>query len=223
VTGTRKSRQRPDHVRDKLLKRLPPTEGRAAAFDKLHVELAIATEKFEHQGDGGRRGVFEAIDAMFRYFTSRGIPPAALEPLMAISGAIVDAGRGVSSPIFEPVRGPGAPLTPVMELSFQGQLAVIAECCVRHRKAEGYRPYLEPGTILAARIVNKSKLPVTVTATEMREIREKVKQCKNSKSPEKIAYNELLSSRAAQEIPLAYAETLANHDWIIVPGGQLSV
>lgn len=60
MSADRKKRPRPARDREKLLKRLPPDKGRIAAFDKVHAELAIATEKFEHQGDGGRLGVREA-------------------------------------------------------------------------------------------------------------------------------------------------------------------
>jgi hypothetical protein len=224
MSANRKVRPRPNRVRAKLLERLPTTEGRIAAFDKVHTELAIATEIFEYQGDGGRLGVYKAIGAVFAYFTSRGIPPATLEPIMAITAAISDAERGASSPIFQPARKPngGSPPTPAMKLTFQGQLAVVAECCVRHCKAEGLRPYLEPAMIMAAKMVNSSNWPITVTATELRELRERVKQCQNRSSPDRIAYDNLISSSAVDVIPIIYANVLLRHDWVIVPGGENS-
>ena len=220
----RKSRPRPNRVREKLLMRLPTSAARNAAFDKLHTELAIATEKFEYQGDGGRLGVFLAIDAVFGYCTSRGIPPATLEPLMAIAAAIVDAERGTSSSIFEPTRSTtgGSPPTPAMRLVRQGHLAVITECCVRHCKAEGMRPYLEPATIIAANMVNSSKWPFTVTATEMREMRERVRQCRNPKSPDRIAFDSQTSSHTLKSQPLAWAKRLLNHEWVILLSDEVS-
>jgi len=199
--------------------RLPPTGARNAAFDKLHTELAVATEKFEHQGDGGRLGVFQAIAAVFDYCTSRGIPPAALEPLMAITAAIVDVERGTSSPIFEPTRSAtgGSPPTPAMQLARQGHLAVITECCVRHCKADGMRPYLKPATIMAAKMVNTSKWPITVTATEMREVRERVRRCRDPKSPDRIAFDIQTSSDVLKNMPLTWAKRLLNHEWVIMP------
>lgn len=217
---SREKGRQPDHVRVSLLKRLPPTVGRIAAFEKVHRDLAIATEIFEHQGDGGKQGAYRAMGAIFEYFTSLGIPPATLEPVMAITAAMVDAGRGVSSPIFDPTRGPGAPPTSAMQLSLEGQLAVITECCVRHCRAEGMWPYLGPVTSLAAKLVNSSRLQITVTPTEMREIRERVRQCKNPSSPDRIAFDQLTSSSCAQSIPLYYAQVLAGHDWMIVPGNK---
>lgn len=219
MSANRKRRPRPDRVRDKLLLRLPSTERRIAAFDKVHSELAIATEKFEHQGDGGRLGVFLAIDAVFAYFTSRGLPPATLEPLLAVSAAIVDAEKGTGSPIFEPTRKPtgGAPPSPAARLLCEGHLAVIAECCVRHCKAEGMRPYLEPATIMAAQLVNASNWPKTVTAIEMREIRERVRQKRNLNSPDRIAFDHQTSSPVLKAKPLAWARTLLEHEWVIVP------
>lgn len=205
--------------------RLPSTKARNAAFDKLHTELAIATEKFEHQGDGGRLGAYLAIGAVFEYCTSRGIPPAALEPLVAISGALVDAERGTGSPIFEPKRGPkgGKPPSAAMQIEFEGHLAVIAECCVQHCKSQGMRPFIGPATIMAARMVNASSWPVNVTATEMREVRERVRRCRNSQSPDRIAFDTQTSSDVFKAMPLAWAESLLRHEWVIVPRNENSV
>lgn len=219
MSANRKRRPRPDRVREKLLKRLPPDKGRIAAFDKVHAELAIATEKFEHQGDGGRLGVFLAIDAMFNYFTGRGLPPATLEPLVAVSAAIVDAERGTGSLIFKPNRTStgGAPPSPATKVAFEGLLAVIAEGCVRHCKAEGMWPYVEDATIMAARLVNASSWPTTVTATEMREIRERVRQQRNLESPDRVAFDSQTTSPVFKAMPLAWAKLLLDHEWVIVP------
>ena len=214
-----KKRPKPDRVRDKLLMRLPPTESRQAAFNKLHKALGIATEIFEHQGDGGRHGVMLAIDAVFKYCMSRGIPPATLEPLAAVSSAIVDAERGASSSIFEPTRHRkgGTPPANAQQVAFEGHLAVIAECCVRHCKAEGMRPFVEPGTIMAATMVNASKWPVIVSATQMREFRERVSQNTNANSPDRIVFNAQTTSPTFKVRPLDWAKLLLEHEWVIVP------
>ncbi|WP_298018302.1 hypothetical protein [uncultured Parasphingopyxis sp.] len=205
--------------REKLLETIEPTESRIVAFNRLHEGLAVATELFQHHGDSGRTGVYRAMGYVMEYLTSRGIPPATLRPIEAVISAIVDAKRGTSSPIFEPTRvgKAGAPPKPISQLEFEGLVAVVVECCVRHCREEGQRPYVKPGVQLAARLINESDWPVQVTGREMEELRERVRQRKNRRSPDRIALDNMLASHVAQERPLDWARLLLVHQWVNPP------
>jgi len=159
--------------RRELLAREPKTAGRIVAFDELHRQLAVATEVFLNLGDGGREGVYDATNALVAYLTGQGIPYAALEPLIAVQTALVDAGRGAASPIFTPNRKStgGKPPVSDMQRAFEGKKAVIMECCVRHCHKEGLRPYVGPAAKLAAKMINESDWGVKVTLRELVELR----------------------------------------------------
>jgi hypothetical protein len=212
VTGTVRFRPR-----EKLLERQPITEGRIAAFDKVHEKLAVATELYEHFGDGGKSGAYRAVIDVIDYFSSRGIPYSALAPLQAIAQAIVDADQGTSSPIFKPNRrGGGAPPKSAGQLSFEGQLAVVMECCVRHYKSEGKRPFLKPASIMAARLIKKSNWPVSPSAVNLREIRERISR-KERLAPDRVTYEALIGSPLAETAPLDYANALLKNEHVIAP------
>lgn len=199
--------------REGLLRRLDPTAGRLAAFEKVQRELAECTELFENHDDNGRAGVFRAMIAVVEYFTSRGIPNATLAPLSAVASAIADADDGILSPIFTPdMRAPGGKKGQD-RLAFEGLLAVVAECCVLHCKAQGMRPFLKPATELAAKLVNRSPLGIKVTAAEMREIRERI-AADDAASPRRIAFEIQMASPAARKMPWEFARMLVQHDWV---------
>lgn len=212
---TGKIRIRP---RPKLLKRQPARVSRVRALDDLHEKLAIATEFFEHHGDGGRFGTYRAILDILDYFADLGIPNTTLTPLTAVAAAIVDADRGIKSPIFELDRKGrrGAPATPTDRLAFEGILASIMECCVRHCRAEGKRPYVEPASQLAARLIRESSWGVRPTPTQLREIRERVQQNARG-STDRLMFDQLLDSPIAAIIPLEWATSIIGHPLIIVP------
>lgn len=205
--------------RERLLERLPVTASRNTAFDLLHERLAIATEFFQHHGDGGRYGVYRAMADLIEYLTSRGIPHAAIRPIEAVMAAIVDADNGTASPIFEPIRTPkgGTPRKSVMQLEFEGKLAIVIECCVRHCRAEGMRPYVEPASRLAAKLINESTWPIRVTARELVELRERVQQRGKGLSPDRMEVDQSLSSEVARSNPLAWAKILLEHEWVNPP------
>lgn len=210
--------------RQKLLERLSPSVGRSQALRDIHEKLAIATELFDHHGDGGRCGVYRAMLDVVDYFADLGIPRATLKPLSAVAGAIVDADRGTDSAIFRPDRGPrsGKPPASVSQLEFEGHLVTVTECCVRHCKMQRQRPYIAPACTLAAKMVNESIWPVKVTATQMRELRERVQQGART-SPDRILLEHvMLSSEVAKTYPLAWAKLLLEHDWVGPPPSELS-
>ena len=209
--------------RQKLLERLPHSVSRVQALSDIHEKLAIATEFLDHHGDGGRYGVYRAILDVVDYFADLGIPRAALKPLSSVAAAIVDADRGTDSPIFKPVRGPksGKPPARVSQLEFEGHLVTITECCVRHCKMQGQWPFVEPGCILAAKMVNESKWPVHVTKGKLRELRERVQQSART-SPDRIFLEDTMSSEVAMAIPLEWARIILEHDWVGPPPRKLS-
>ena len=80
--------------RDRLLLREPVRNDMIPALNEIHEKLAVATELFEHHGDGGRIGVYRAVIDVVDYFAGQGIPRATLAPLAAVAASIVDADRG---------------------------------------------------------------------------------------------------------------------------------
>lgn len=205
-------------VRPQLLQRVPSTVGRVAALNDIHSKLAGATETYVNHGDGGRTGVYQAIMDVIEYFASQGIPRASLEVLGAVGAAIVDAERGIESPIFKPERGRrgGAPPTPTMHLAFDGHMAAVMECCARHLKAEGHWPYIKPASELAAKLINDSHWGAEVTPTQVREIRERVQQSARG-APERIMFDQIMDSELAKSRPLDWAKILLTHDWVNPP------
>lgn len=201
--------------REKLLERLGPTAGRIAAFDQLHERLAVATELFQHRGDGGRYGVYRSMGYLIDYLTSRGIPHATIRPLEAVMAAILDADNGTPSPIFKPTRASkgGKPPKPVMQLEFEGKLAIVMECCVRHCQGEGKRPYVRPGAQLAAKLINESTWPIQVTARDLEELRERVQQAEKGSS-DRMEVDQSMSSDIARSRPLEWAKLLLSHEWV---------
>ena len=208
------------HVRprSKLLQRLPATTSRVAAFDELHEKLAIATEFFLHNGDGGRYGVFRAMGDLMEYLTTRGIPHASLEPIEAVMAAIRDADNGVASPIFRPRRSKkgGTPGKPIKQLDFEGKLGIVIECCVRHCRSEGERPFIKPAARLAEKLIRESAWPVNVTAKQLIELRERIQQSAKD-SPDRSAVEESLSSQISHSHPLEWAKLLLAHEWVNPP------
>ena len=202
--------------REKLLERLPATESRNAAFDLLHEQLAVATEFFQNYGDGGRYGVYRAMSDLIQYLTSRGIPHAAIRPIEAVIEAIVDADSGTASPIFEPVRTQkgGTPPKSVMQLQFEGTLAVVMECCVLHCKAEGQRPYTKPAAVLAEKMIRQSSWPSSFTARKLEELRERIMQQKDRFSPDRVIFDELMSGEVVRSQPLEYARLLLSNQLV---------
>lgn len=211
------------HPRAKLLDRLPHSVSRVQALSYIRQKLAIATELFDHHGDGGRQGVLKAVLDVIDYFASLGVPQATLKPLSAVAEAIVDADEGNDSAIFKPKRGPmgGKPPARISQLEFEGHLATITECCVRHRKMEGHWPFVEPGCALAAKMVNESKWPIKVTTTKLRELRERVQQSAKT-SPDRIFLEKVTSSNVAMAMPLVWARLILEHDWVGPPPSNLS-
>lgn len=201
--------------RKRLLERLPPTVGRSAAFDDLHQRLAAATELFLHHGDGGRQGVFQAVTSLRDYLTSRGIPHVSIATLEAVAAAIVDADKGRASPIFAPTRSAegGAPPKGSMQHDFESNLVAVMECCVRHFRAGGKRPFIEPAARLAVKLINESSWPVEVTAKQLVELRERAQQAAKD-SPDRYALDEFLSGEPAHASPLEWAKVLLSHEWV---------
>lgn len=199
--------------REGLLRRNPATKSRVAALDDVHRQLAAATVLFEMHGDSGRTGAYRALVDVVNYFAELGVPRASLLPLSAIAAALVDADRGVQSPIFKPdrVKG-GRPPKAVFEDLLDQQLAVVMECCVRHhRDVVRARPFLPPAAREAAKIVNSSPLSCSVTPVQMREIRERVVQLPVGHSG-RLQFDELLDSAVARSAPLEWAKLLVQND-----------
>lgn len=163
-------------------------------------------------------GVYRALAETIEYFSSRGIPQACLKPLEAVMAAIVDADDGVTSPIFEPVRNVtgGRPRKATTQLEFEGQLAIVMECCVRHCRNQRQRPYIKPAAELAAKLINQSNWPITVTASQLTEIRERIQQSSKD-SPDRIQLEVSISSEVAKALPLEWAKILLKHEWVNPP------
>lgn len=198
--------------RDGLVRRLTPTEDSQTALKKVHEQLAAATVLFERHNDSGRVGVFRAITDVIDYFSSQGIPRAALLPLSVVAAALVDAERGTENALFKPSRAGARPLNPVMQSYFEEVLAVVTECCVRHERSKGSCPFVEPGTKLAAKLVNESRHGTKVTHKQLREIRERVSQFRPGSS-QRMQFDTLLDSQVAKDRPLEWAKSLIQHDW----------
>src|SRR5262249_48761858 len=140
-------------------------------------------------------------------------PLGALLPLTTVHAAIVDAARGTANPAFVPARTPkgGSPPKPVQQDDIEQLLAAVAECCVRHVRDTGQRPYLIPATELAAKLVNDSQCGLLVTATQMREYRERIKQLPTG-SLDRGAYDVILQRLALEGTPLELAKRLLADD-----------
>lgn len=208
--------------RRELLAREPKIAGRIAAFDELHEQLAVATEVFLNRGDGGREGVYDATNALLEYLTGQGIPYAALEPLIAVQTALVDADKGAASPIFAPNRKStgGKPPVSDMQRAFEGKMAIVMECCVLHCCAAGVRPYVRPAAQLAAKMINESVWGVRVTARELEELRERIQQA-SAKSMDRAQVDIFFKSGLAKEHPLECAKFLLS-EGLVNPPAKLS-
>lgn len=202
--------------RQKLLERQVATASKARALSEVHQKLAFAKELFDHHGDGGRSGVKQAVLDVVDYFSSLGIPMATLGPLLAVFDAIADADRGIESPIFKPNRKAGRPPTPTPRLEFDAVLIAITECCLMHCQAKGERSYAKSGLLLAVKTINGSGKGVKVTATQLRELREKVQQGPRDGLVRALS-EELLKGEAVRRAPLQVALELAKHDWVSSP------
>jgi hypothetical protein len=200
-------------VREGLLRRVAPTAPSRSALATVHERLALATTRMEEMGDGGRYGVALAMNALLDYFASVGLPYATLAPIEAVMAAIVDARRGIESEIFKRDRSrKGAPPTSARKLTFEGHLAFIAECCIRHTKLEGKRPYVELGCRLAERLISKSRWTIKPSATELRELRERVMQ--RNDTPDRLVFQLHSDSDFFRTQPLVLAKSLLQHDWV---------
>ena len=205
----------PATIREGLLRRVPSTSPSRAALATVHERLALATTRMESVGDGGRYGVALAMHALLEYFAGVGLPYATLAPLEAVMAAIVDARRGKQSDIFKPdrKRRGGAPPTSANQLTFEGHLAVIADCCVRHVRAAGERPFLERGCQLAEKLIRRSRWHVKPTATELRELRERAK-VRGKEWPDGMVFELFTDSQMCRDHPLEWARMLLKHDWV---------
>ena len=81
------------------------------ALAELHAKLAIATVFYERREDR-RHSVFGALAEVMNFLESQGIPRATMTPLAALSAALVDADRGITSPLFKADTKVGAPPSP---------------------------------------------------------------------------------------------------------------
>lgn len=198
--------------RKELLVRQNKTASRVAALNELHEELAVATEVFLNLGDGGREGVYDATCALMDYLTGQGIPHAALEPLIAVQTAIVDADRGTISPIFAPVRKPksGKPPMPDMQRAFEGRMAVVMECCVEHCRNAGKWPFVRPAAQLAEKLINESDWPVRVTARQLEKLRQRIQQSPAG-SVDRAQVDASFRSGVAKSRPLEWAKALLSN------------
>lgn len=67
------------------------------------------------------------------------------------------------------------------------------------------RPYIEPAARLASKPIKKSDWPATVTATQLREIRERIMQSPRD-SIDRIRMEESISSDVAKQFPVEWAK-----------------
>ncbi|ALJ13023.1 hypothetical protein [Sphingopyxis macrogoltabida] len=207
----------PVEMRERMLERLDPKEGLESALAAVHAKLVQAALRMEQVGDGGRFGVALGMNALLEYFSNVGVPYAALSPIYEVQAAIVDARRGVESPIFRPDRvGGGAPPTPARHLEFEGYLAVITDCCVSHCRKQGTRAYMVEGCKLAAKLIRESSWDIKPDDKELREIRERVRALREER-PDNQLYRLMLDSPVARDRPLDWAKLLLKHDWINRP------
>ena len=213
----------PIQPREKLLQRLPAATDLVEALDDVHGTLAIATELYEHHGDGGCEGVYRAMVGIINHFMGQGFPSAVLEPIRAVMAAIIDADDGTESAIFKPDRAAtgGKPRKAIELMARDGHIAAVMECCCLHLKSEGTRAFLDPASRMAAQLVSRSRWPVSLTATEVREIRDRVKSSARL-SPDRVTFDGSMTSATAQSSPLAWAKLLLAHDWVIMPPKKVS-
>lgn len=202
-------------MRDGLLQQLPKSMDPESALALLHGQLAQATLRFEGVGDGGQFGVALAIQALIEYLSSQGIPYATLSPVIAVNAAIVDARRGIESPIFRPQRSikGGSPPTPAMQLAFDGILAVVTECCMLQCKQEGVRDFRVAGSQRASRLIRNSAFARKPKASELLQIRDRVRKQREDR-PDGNTYWHLINSPVAKARPGEWARLLLKHDWV---------
>ena len=210
-----KSKQSPDGdatiaLQTDFLTRSAAIQPYDIALNEFQARLAIAKAIFEHQGDGGKAGAYKAILHVIDFFASQGFPLAILTPLSAIAEAMIDAEHGASNPLLQQRRRgkAGAPPASIGQLVIEGQLAVITECCVRHFQQEGPPPYVGPATDAAVKLVKESNWPIDPTATNMREIRERVRRLVGTQSPDRLVFDALMNTAGAKKAPLAFAKQL---------------
>jgi hypothetical protein len=193
-----------------LLTRSAAAQPYESALNEVQVQLAIAKAIFDHQGDGGRLGAYNALLHAIDFFAGQGFPHAILKPLAGVAEAMIDVDRGASNPLLQQGRRAktGAPPASIGQLVIEGQLAVITQCCVLHFKKEGKYPYVGPATVEAAKLVKKSNWPINPTPTNMREIRERVNRSVGSQSYDRIVFDILMNAENAKRAPLDFAKRL---------------
>lgn len=202
-----------DDPRPDLLRLGEVTADPQSALRKLHGQLATATEMVESFGDRGREGIFRAMVALLDYCSNQGIPRAALYPLQLVAGAVVDADRGVSTPAFEPDRGPGRPPVPTYEFAPRIYSAVVVECCTRQQRAEGVRAFKVEGAKAAERLLRKASWDMRLDASQLAQLREEI-SAKPKSDPMRAHYELMLDSEAMRVAPLEYAKLLVTHGWV---------
>ena len=160
----------------------------------------------------GRAGVYDATIALIDYLKNQGIPYAALEPIIAVQTAIVDADRGTASPIFVPSRKRkgGKPPVSDMQRAFEGKMAIVMECCVLHFRAAGHRPYIEPAAQLAKKMINEAAWQVEVTAHDLIELRKRIAQA-SVDSMDRVFVDKAFKSGLIKEHPLEVARFLLSY------------
>jgi hypothetical protein len=195
-----------------LLTRSAPISPIDSALNDVQVQLVIAKGMFEQKGDGGKLGAYNSILSVIDFFANQGFPRAIFDPLSAVAEAMVDADRGASNPLLQRREGRiGAPLASIGQLTMEGQLAVITECCVRDCQIKKMRPFVVPGTELAHRLIREAKWTTKPTLVQLREIRERVRGMVRKKSADRLIYDMLMNSEEAQRDPLNFAKKLARN------------
>ncbi|WP_397584764.1 hypothetical protein [Sphingorhabdus sp.] len=192
-----------------LLTTYAPTSPIDSALNDVQVQLVIAKGMFEQRGDGGKLGAYNSILSVIDFFVSQGFPRAILDPLSSVAEAMVDADRGASNPLLQRREGRiGSPPASIGQLIMEGQLAVITECCVRDCQRGKMRPFVEPGTQLANRLIREAKWATKPSAVQLREIRERVHRLVGKKSEDRLIYDMLMNSEEARLDPLRFAKQL---------------
>jgi hypothetical protein len=78
----------------------PEFKGHRAAYRELLEALFYAVDRFENEGDGGRKGARIASVAAARFLAVRHEDPRLAGPFLAIAQSLDDLKRGLNPPLF---------------------------------------------------------------------------------------------------------------------------
>jgi len=127
----------------------PPKLELPDAYRQLLENLYYANEVFKNKGDSGREGIAIACRAVTQFIMVRHENPELAAPLMALRSALIDAEKGIKSPILYPEAGDGSR----SRSSVKKHLIAVASVCLEVLVENGDK-LDEAASIVARRVAN---------------------------------------------------------------------